>query len=126
MQSRMDSKFAKDLTSTRIVPSTRKLNKLKRQDMEILDEQHLLMGTMEESFTSNEMEVWIKKLQENAEINTRNQSASLKNLGTQIEQFTKEIHFDKTLSLSSEQIKTVTADHETSGLNKLHGVLVCA
>ncbi|GJX62581.1 reverse transcriptase domain-containing protein [Tanacetum coccineum] len=98
---KIDSKFAKDLTSTRIVPSTRKLNKLKR---------------------SNEMEVWIKKLQENVKINTRNQRASLKNLGTQIEQLTKENNFDKTLSSSSKQIKTVTADHETSGLNKLHGV----
>ncbi|GJS46717.1 reverse transcriptase domain-containing protein [Tanacetum coccineum] len=50
---------------------------------------------------------------------TRNQSASLKNLETQIEQLTEEIRSDKTLS-SSEQIKTVTADQETSGLNKLH------
>ncbi|GJW61713.1 reverse transcriptase domain-containing protein [Tanacetum coccineum] len=71
---------------------------------------------------STEIEVWIKKLQENAEINTRNQSASLKNLETQIKQLTKEIHSDKTLNSSSEQIKTVTADQETSGLNKLHGV----
>ncbi|GJT96983.1 hypothetical protein Tco_1092501 [Tanacetum coccineum] len=31
---------------------------------------------------STEMEVWIKKLQENDKINTRNQSASLKNLET--------------------------------------------
>ncbi|GJX36440.1 hypothetical protein Tco_0247997 [Tanacetum coccineum] len=46
----LDAKFAKDLTSTRIVPSTRKLNKLKRSDMENLDEQHLLTGTMEENF----------------------------------------------------------------------------
>ncbi|GJZ19203.1 reverse transcriptase domain-containing protein [Tanacetum coccineum] len=68
------------------------------------------------------MEVWIKKLQENAKINTRNQSVSLKNLKTQIEQLTKEIYSDKTLNSSSKQIKTVTADQETSGLNKLHGV----
>ncbi|GJU48548.1 hypothetical protein Tco_1218103 [Tanacetum coccineum] len=34
----------------------------------------------------------------------------------------EEIHSDKTLSSSSEQIKTVTTDHETSWLNKLHGV----
>ncbi|GJW02104.1 reverse transcriptase domain-containing protein, partial [Tanacetum coccineum] len=67
-------------------------------------------------------EVWIKKLQENVEINTRNQSASLKNLETQIEQLTKEIHSDKILNSSSEQIKIVTYDQETSGLNKLHGV----
>ncbi|GKC75194.1 hypothetical protein Tco_1125968, partial [Tanacetum coccineum] len=64
----------------------------------------------------------IKKLQENAEINTRNQNDSLKNLETQIEQLTKEIHSDKTLNSSSKQIKIVTADHETSWLNKLHGV----
>ncbi|GKD76073.1 reverse transcriptase domain-containing protein [Tanacetum coccineum] len=90
----------------------------KRQSLE-----ELLAKHQEESARrSTEMEVWIKKLQENAEINTRNQSASLKNLETQIEQLTKEIHSDKTLNSSSEQIKTVTADQETSGLNKLHGV----
>ncbi|GJV74369.1 hypothetical protein Tco_1494364 [Tanacetum coccineum] len=71
---------------------------------------------------STEMEGWIKKLQENVEINTRNQSASLKNLETQIEQLIKEIHSEKILNSSSEQIKTVTSDQETSGLNKLHGV----
>ncbi|GKB88460.1 reverse transcriptase domain-containing protein, partial [Tanacetum coccineum] len=71
---------------------------------------------------SIEMEVRIKKLQENAEINTRNQSSSLKNLETQIEQLTKEIHSDKTLDSSSEQIKTITADQETFRPNKLHGV----
>ncbi|GJS45205.1 reverse transcriptase domain-containing protein [Tanacetum coccineum] len=71
---------------------------------------------------STEMEVWIKKLQENAETNTRNQSTLLKNLETQIEQLTKEIRSNKTLDSSSEQIKTITADQETSRLNKLHGV----
>nr|GEX90023.1 hypothetical protein [Tanacetum cinerariifolium] len=40
---------------------------------------------------SAQMDEWIKKHQENAEINTRNQSASLKNLENQIEQLTKEI-----------------------------------
>ncbi|GKD35707.1 hypothetical protein Tco_1251216 [Tanacetum coccineum] len=40
----------------------------------------LLAKHQEESARrSNEIEVWIKKLHENAEINTRNQSASLKN-----------------------------------------------
>ncbi|GJX18117.1 hypothetical protein Tco_0218949 [Tanacetum coccineum] len=63
---------------------------------------------------STEMEVWIKKLQENVKINTRNQSASLKNLETQIEQLTKEIHSNKTLSSFSRQIKIVTTDQETS------------
>ncbi|GKD61632.1 reverse transcriptase domain-containing protein [Tanacetum coccineum] len=51
-----------------------------------------------------------------------NQSASLKNLETQIEQLTKEIHAAKILNSSLEQIKTVTSNQETSGLNKLHGV----
>ncbi|GJX44262.1 hypothetical protein Tco_0260938 [Tanacetum coccineum] len=51
----------------------------KRQRLE-----ELLAKHQEESARrSTEMEVWIKKLQENAEINTRNQSASLKNLETQ-------------------------------------------
>ncbi|GKE76459.1 hypothetical protein Tco_1542579 [Tanacetum coccineum] len=71
---------------------------------------------------STEMEEWIEKLQENVEINTSNQSASLKNLETRIEQLTKEIHADKILHSFSEQIKIVTSDQETSGLNKLHGV----
>ncbi|GKB65859.1 hypothetical protein Tco_0927271, partial [Tanacetum coccineum] len=46
----LDAKFEKDLTSTRIVPSMRKLNKLKRSDMENSDEQHHLTRIMEESF----------------------------------------------------------------------------
>ncbi|GJU41889.1 reverse transcriptase domain-containing protein [Tanacetum coccineum] len=71
---------------------------------------------------STKMEVWIKKLQKNAKINTRNQSASLKNLETQIEQLTKEIHSNKTPDSSSGQIKIVTANQEMSVLNKLHGV----
>ncbi|GJR38883.1 zinc knuckle CX2CX4HX4C containing protein [Tanacetum coccineum] len=90
----------------------------KRQSLE-----ELLAKHQEESARrSTEMEVWIKKLQENVEINTRNQSASLMNLESQIKQLTKEIHSNKTLSSSSEQIKIVTAEHETSGINKLHGV----
>ncbi|GJX10747.1 hypothetical protein Tco_0200606 [Tanacetum coccineum] len=53
----------------------------RRQSLE-----ELLAKHQEESARrSTEMEVWIKKLQENAEINTRNQRASLKNLETQIE-----------------------------------------
>ncbi|GKD69842.1 hypothetical protein Tco_1323932 [Tanacetum coccineum] len=54
--SRLDAKFAKDLASTRIVPSTRKLNKLKRSDMENLDEQSLLTGIMEDDKS------WLKQL----------------------------------------------------------------
>ncbi|GKA96187.1 hypothetical protein Tco_0818282 [Tanacetum coccineum] len=59
-----------------------------------------------------------EKLQENAEINTRHQNASLKNLEAQIKQLTKEICSNKAL----EQLKTITANHETSGLDRLHGV----
>ncbi|GJY54299.1 hypothetical protein Tco_0445963 [Tanacetum coccineum] len=43
-----DGLAALDFTSIRIVPSTRKLNKLKRSDMENLDEQRFLTGIMEE------------------------------------------------------------------------------
>ncbi|GJX70263.1 reverse transcriptase domain-containing protein [Tanacetum coccineum] len=90
----------------------------RRQSLE-----ELLAKHQEESArSSTEMEVWIKKLQENAEINARNQKASLKNLETKIEQLTKEIRSDKTFNSSSEQIKTATADQETSRLNKLIGV----
>ncbi|GKF46965.1 hypothetical protein Tco_0136767, partial [Tanacetum coccineum] len=70
----------------------------KRQSLEELLAKHQEESTQR----STEMVVWFKKIQENSEINTRNQSASLKNLETQIEQLTKEIHSDKTLS--SEQI----------------------
>ncbi|GJY97148.1 DNA-binding pseudobarrel domain-containing protein [Tanacetum coccineum] len=90
----------------------------KRQGLEELLAKH----QEEYARRSTKIELWIKKLQENAEVNTRNQRASLQNLETQIEQLTKEIHSDKTLSSSLEQIKIVTTDHETSGLNKLHGV----
>ncbi|GJV20041.1 hypothetical protein Tco_1369061 [Tanacetum coccineum] len=63
----------------------------KRQSLE-----ELLAKHQEESARrSTKMEVWIKKLQENAEINTRNQNASLKNLETQIEQLTKELRSRK-------------------------------
>ncbi|GJU56613.1 MAK10-like protein [Tanacetum coccineum] len=90
----------------------------KRQSLEDLLAKHQEESTRR----STKMKGWIKKLQENAEINTRNQNASLKNLETQIEQLTKEIHSNKILNSSSEQIKTVTSDQETSRLNKLHGV----
>ncbi|GJU64980.1 hypothetical protein Tco_1246815 [Tanacetum coccineum] len=44
------SQISEDLTSTKIVPSMRRLNKLKRSDMENLDEQRLLTEIMGESF----------------------------------------------------------------------------
>ncbi|GJZ72470.1 reverse transcriptase domain-containing protein [Tanacetum coccineum] len=97
---------------------SRRLYGERRQNLEELLAKH------QEEFAqrSTEMEVWIKKLQENAEINTRNQSTSLKNLETQIKQLTKEIHSNKTPNSSSGQIKIVTANQETIRPNKLHGV----
>ncbi|GJS21574.1 hypothetical protein Tco_0450206 [Tanacetum coccineum] len=63
----------------------------RRQSLE-----ELLANHQEESARrSTEMEVWIKKLQENVKINTRNQNTSLRNLETQIEQLTKELHSRK-------------------------------
>ncbi|GKA49326.1 zinc knuckle CX2CX4HX4C containing protein [Tanacetum coccineum] len=55
---------------------------------------------------STEMEVWIKKLQENAEINTRNPNASLKNLETQIKQLTEELHYKKEKSEHAKEENT--------------------
>ncbi|GJZ14099.1 hypothetical protein Tco_0549329 [Tanacetum coccineum] len=60
----------------------------RRQSLE-----ELLTKHQEESVRrSTKMEVWSKKLQENAEINTRNQNASLKNLETVT---TREFPFNK-------------------------------
>ncbi|GKA66530.1 hypothetical protein Tco_0766338 [Tanacetum coccineum] len=91
----------------------------RRQSLE-----ELLAKHQEESAQrSTKMEVWIKKLQENAEINTRNQSASLKNLETQIEQLTEELHSRNT---KSEEAKVVIVDHEgpcsPKKLKNLHGI----
>ncbi|GJR44348.1 hypothetical protein Tco_1312451 [Tanacetum coccineum] len=47
------------------------------------------------------MEEWVKKLQENAKVNTRNQVAALKTLETQIEQLTKEFHTKTTNDINS-------------------------
>ncbi|GJV59767.1 hypothetical protein Tco_1465867 [Tanacetum coccineum] len=61
------------------------------------------------------MDESIKKLQENTKINTRNQSPSLKNLETQIEQLTKELQSRTTNGAPSSyirQCKVVNADHE--------------
>ncbi|GKC28645.1 hypothetical protein Tco_1035939, partial [Tanacetum coccineum] len=94
----------------------------KRPSLEELMNKH-----QEESIRrSAEMNEWIKKLQESVEINTRNQSVSLKNLETQIKQLTQELHSratDETPSSSTRQCKVVNVDHETpSELNNLHGV----
>ncbi|GJW98686.1 hypothetical protein Tco_0180494 [Tanacetum coccineum] len=90
--------------------------------MQSLEE--LLAKHQEESARrSTKIEVWIKKLQENAEINTRNQNASLKNLETQIEQLTKELHSRNT---KSEQAKVVIVEHKgpcsPNKLKNLYGI----
>ncbi|GKF10168.1 hypothetical protein Tco_0048094 [Tanacetum coccineum] len=95
------------------------------QRMPSLEE--LMNKHQEESiWRSAEMNEWIKKLQESVEINTRNQSVSLKNLETQIKQLTQELHSratDENPSPSTRQCKVVNVDHETpSELNNLHGV----
>ncbi|GJX51664.1 hypothetical protein Tco_0278509 [Tanacetum coccineum] len=63
-----------------------------------------------------------KKRQSLEEVLAKHQEESAQR-STEIE-LTKEIRSDKTLDSSSEQLKTVTVDQETSGLNKLHGVSV--
>nr|GEX95169.1 hypothetical protein [Tanacetum cinerariifolium] len=70
-----------------------------------------------------EMEEWVKKLQENAQINTQNQSASLKNLETQIEQLTKEFHtkaVNKINNSTFDHWKAVYADKKTPYDNGQH------
>ncbi|GJZ82031.1 zinc knuckle CX2CX4HX4C containing protein [Tanacetum coccineum] len=89
---------------------------------QILEE--LLAKHKEESARrSIAMEEWIKKLKENAEINTRNQGASLKNLETQIEQLTNEL---RSMKEKSEEAKVVTVENEGPSspkrLKNLHGI----
>ncbi|GKC46153.1 hypothetical protein Tco_1063875 [Tanacetum coccineum] len=91
----------------------------RRQSLE-----ELLAKHQEESARrSTEIEVWIKKLKENAEINTRNQDASLKNLETQIEQLTEELRSRKE---KSEESKVVNVENEGPSspkkLKNLHGI----
>nr|GEW89254.1 hypothetical protein [Tanacetum cinerariifolium] len=114
MRSKLDVKSAKDLTLTKNVLSTRKSNSKKRSSMENSGTLLLSIEVME------------------PKINTRNQSASLKNLENQIEKLTKEIQSRTTNgapSSSTRQCKVVNADHETpnipissSKLNNLHVV----
>ncbi|GKE57458.1 hypothetical protein Tco_1496643 [Tanacetum coccineum] len=64
-----------------------------------------------------------KKRQSLEELLAKHQEESARrSTEMEIEQLTKEIRSDKTLDSSSKQIKTITADQETSWLNKLHGV----
>ncbi|GJX20741.1 hypothetical protein Tco_0223418 [Tanacetum coccineum] len=91
----------------------------KRQSLEELLAKHQEESTRR----STKMEVWIKKHQENVEFNTRNQNASLKNLETQIEQLTEELHSRKE---KSEQAKVVIFKHEGPSspkkIKNLHGI----
>ncbi|GKC59974.1 hypothetical protein Tco_1087572 [Tanacetum coccineum] len=96
----------------------------KKPSLEELMNKHLEASTQRRA----EMEEWVKKLQENVEINTRNQSASLKILETQIEQVTKEFHAktDSEVNNSSfDQCKAVYDDKEAplnNEINKPHEV----
>ncbi|GJU97987.1 reverse transcriptase domain-containing protein [Tanacetum coccineum] len=74
----------------------------KRLSLEELMNKHF----EESTYRRAKMEEWVKKLQENAKINTRNQSASLKNLETQIERLTKEFH-----TKAANEINNSTFDH---------------
>ncbi|GKD31515.1 reverse transcriptase domain-containing protein [Tanacetum coccineum] len=91
----------------------------KRPSLEELMNKHLEESTRRRS----EMEEWVKKLQENAEINTRNQIASLKNLENQIKQLTKEFHAKTTSEVNNssfDQCKAVYADKEAQLNNKIN------
>ncbi|GKD89506.1 reverse transcriptase domain-containing protein [Tanacetum coccineum] len=90
----------------------------KRPILEELVNKHLEESTRRRA----EMEEWVKKLQENAKINTRNQSASLKNLETQIEQLTKEFHMKTVSILANGQCKAVYANNEAPLNNEPHEV----
>ncbi|GJS57333.1 reverse transcriptase domain-containing protein [Tanacetum coccineum] len=93
----------------------------KRPSLEELMNKHLEESTRRRV----EMEEWVKKLQENSEINTRNQSASLKNLKTQIEQLTKEFHTKAANEINNssfDHCKAVYADKKTHHDNGQHEV----
>ncbi|GJU23269.1 hypothetical protein Tco_1156611 [Tanacetum coccineum] len=97
----------------------------KRPSLEELMNKHLEETTQRRT----EMEEWVKKLQENAEINTRNQAASLKNLETQIEQLTKELHTKAANEINSsslDQCKEVYADEKTSPDNGRHEISIAS
>ncbi|GKD50027.1 reverse transcriptase domain-containing protein [Tanacetum coccineum] len=84
----------------------------KRPSLEELMNKHLEESTRRRT----EMEEWVKKLQENTKINTQNQSASLKNLDTQIEQLTKEFHAKTATKINNssfDQCKAVYTDKRT-------------
>nr|GFA65393.1 hypothetical protein [Tanacetum cinerariifolium] len=97
----------------------------KRPSLEELMNKHLEESTRRRT----EMEEWVKKLQENSKINTRNQAASLKNLETQIEQLTKEFYTKAANEINSpllNQCKAVYADEKTSLDNGRHEISIAS
>ncbi|GKD54303.1 reverse transcriptase domain-containing protein [Tanacetum coccineum] len=93
----------------------------KRPSLEELMNKHLEESTRRRT----EMEEWVKKLQDNAEINSRNQSASLKNLETQIEQLTREFHTKAANDVNNpsvEQCKAMYAEEKTPINNGQHEI----
>ncbi|GJR93063.1 hypothetical protein Tco_0265237, partial [Tanacetum coccineum] len=115
----LDAKFAKDLTSTRINEEVKQVEEVIYGEF---GRTTPFKGSSGGNFYVGPPGYYTKIDNRPPYDKKRNQSASLKNLETQIEQLTKEIYSDKTLDSSSEQIKIITAGQETFGLNKLHGV----
>ncbi|GJT13510.1 hypothetical protein Tco_0860552 [Tanacetum coccineum] len=81
-------------------------------------------GYKESARRITEMVVWIKKLQENPDINTRNQNASLKNLETQIEKLTKELH-SRNIKSKQEKEENTNDQLPTKESNPGHFTLPC-
>ncbi|GJV39146.1 hypothetical protein Tco_1417586 [Tanacetum coccineum] len=97
----------------------------KMPSLEELMNKHLEKSTRRRT----KMEEWIKKLQENAEINTRNQASSLKNLETQIEQLTKEFHTKAANEINNpslDQCKEMHTNEKTPINNRQHEISVAS
>ncbi|GKB94860.1 hypothetical protein Tco_0980997 [Tanacetum coccineum] len=97
----------------------------KRPSLEELMNKHLEESTRRRT----KMEEWIKKLQENAEINTRNQTSSLKNLETQIEQLTNEFHTKTANEINNpslDQCKEMYTKEKTPINNRQHEISVAS
>ncbi|GJX50663.1 hypothetical protein Tco_0277508 [Tanacetum coccineum] len=95
----------------------------KKPSLEELMNKHLEESTRRRT----EMEGWVKKLQENAKINTRNQATSLKNLESQIEQLTKEFHTKAANELNSpslDQCKAMYANEKIPINNGKHEISI--
>ncbi|GJT54865.1 hypothetical protein Tco_0989919 [Tanacetum coccineum] len=81
--------------------------------------EELMNKHLEESAQrSFEMEEWIKKIQESTKIKTRNQGASLKNLETQIEQLTKEVHAKAAIEIPTSSVGQCKAVYKDAPINK--------